>query len=296
MSKYYIGTDIGGTTFSSGLFDDSLKLVKTSQKLNIADFASGDELILGIAEQIKSLNEHCGGKIQSAGLACPGPLDAAEGMILDTPNLILFQNYPVAEKLEGQINLPVFIENDANLFAQGEYAVLRDESIKVLTAITLGTGTGFGLIINGQLFTGAHGMGAEYGISPVEWGKWEEGINIKGLEKLSLEMIGTSLSPKYLNDLAREGDKNALKVWDVYGWRVGLLLSHVINMLDPNIISIGGGISHAFEYFSGKMVQAVKEFAPAYTHYKIRIYESTHKELSAMIGAAALAKKSIGNS
>lgn len=159
--KLTMGFDIGGTTFSSSLYDDAMNRISTSPKMEISRFSQADELINAIAEQIRQLLldfEVKTDRILGVGASCPGPLDAEKGLILDTQNLVLFRQFPIAEKLSEALGMPVVIENDANLFAMGEWVALQDRNPRVLIGITLGSGTGFGLVLNGELFTGAHGM------------------------------------------------------------------------------------------------------------------------------------------
>ena len=181
MSKKLIGIDIGGTTFSSSLFDEDLNIVKTSQKELISNINSTDELLGLLAQQINNFN--CD-ELIGIGVACPGPLDSNKGIILDTPNLKLLQNINLKNELEFRMSLPVWIENDANLFALGEWKN-QEKKTSVFGAITLGTGLGFGIIINEKIFSGGNGMAAEYAISPLNHGNWETHISISGIENMS---------------------------------------------------------------------------------------------------------------
>ncbi len=295
MKSVFIGTDIGGTTFSSSLFDANLNLLRSSPKGLINDFNSGDELILGIGNQINTLAGKDLITLGGVGLACPGPLDAKAGTILETPNLKLFQNYPVAQRLKEYLEVPVMIENDANLFAMGEFLQLGSNQ-GILVGITLGTGTGLGVVMDGACYTGAHGMAAEYGISPVNWGRWEEGISIRFLEEQSYLKFGHRLSPAELCTLAADGNAAALAIWEIYGSRVGLFISHIVNIFDPHRVVIGGGISAAYGFFVEALKEELKAHSPAYAHFSTPISESRKKELSAKLGAADLAKKGVGNS
>ena len=284
MSKKIIGIDIGGTTFSSSLFDEDLNLVKTSQKELISNINSTDELLGLLAQQINNFN--CD-ELIGIGVACPGPLDSNKGIILDTPNLKLLQNINLKNELEFRTSLPVWIENDANLFALGEWKK-QEKKTSVFGAVTLGTGLGFGIIINEKIFSGGNGMAAEYAISPLNHGNWETHISISGIENMSLKKIHKKLTPKELYDLASSGDINAQKIWDEFGAHLGLAISHFINMIDPQMISIGGGVSKAFKFFSNSMKSTIRHNCPSYVKNGIDIFESKHKELSAQVGAALL--------
>jgi len=284
MNKKVIGMDIGGTTFSSSLFDENLNVIKTSPKELISNISSTSDLIKRLVEQVNSFN--CI-ELIGIGVACPGPLDSKKGFIFDTPNLLLLQNINLKNELESRINLPVHIENDANLFALGEWKK-QEHKPSVFGALTLGTGLGFGIVINEKIFSGGNGMAAEYAISPLDHGNWETHISISGLEKMALKNIRKKLTPKELYDLASSGEKNAQNIWNEFGVHLGLAMSHFMNMIDPQMISIGGGISKAFKFFSKSMKSTIKNHCPSYVKNEINIFESKHKELSAQIGAALL--------
>ena len=105
-------------------------------------------------------------------------------MILNTPNLTIFQHYDIRSDFKEKLNLDIFIENDANLFSLGEwYSQYKKKNVTI--GVTLGTGLGFGLIVNGEIFTGGHGFAMEYSLSPYEWGMCEENVSIRYLRKSS---------------------------------------------------------------------------------------------------------------
>lgn len=282
-NKYLIGTDIGGTTFSSALFNEKYELILISSKNNISDYKTTDELLEGISAQIKKLADE--NLIKGVGFACPGPLKANEGIILNTPNLTLLQNCHFKKIMEEKLQLPCLIENDANLFALGEF---NQSDKKICIGVTLGTGLGFGIIINEQLFTGGNGMAGEYGISPIGQKIWENNISIGGVEKLSFKYFHTIINPKNLNELAKQHNESAKSVWIDFGEKLGECLSHVINFMDPNAISIGGGLSHAFPYFENSMRKTISNYSPSFNENNILIFESKQKELSAKLGAVKL--------
>ena len=254
-NKYLIGIDIGGSTFSSALFTEKLKIVSKSEKNHISNFHSTETLINGLVQQINQISENK--NIYGIGISCPGPLIAKTGIILETRNLTLLQNCNIKAEMENRLNCPCLIENDANLFALGEYKNYNN-SKDVFLGITLGTGLGFGLIINGELFTGGNNMATEYGISPINNSNWENKISIHRVKNQINQDYKKTLDPVILSKLAQENDKIALKICKDFGTDLGSCLSHVINFIDPNAISIGGGLSHAFPYFEEEM-KIIKE-------------------------------------
>ena len=286
MKEYIVGVDIGGTTFSSVLFNDNLDVIDVSKKEFISELESTNQLLDAISNQIKTFKKD----ITGIGISCPGPLDSQNGIILETPNLKLLQNIKIKEEVERRFPAPTYIENDANLFSLGEWHINGKNKSQVFAGVTLGTGLGFGIIINGKIFTGSHGLATEYAISPINDGNWESQISISGIMKSALKHVGRDIDPKTLYQMAIDEDKNAILVWNEFGYNLGLALSHFINMLDPDTISIGGGISAAFNLFEADMIKVLNQFSPSYEKFNINIFESKKKELSSQLGAALLVK------
>jgi glucokinase len=286
-NEYIIGVDIGGTTFSTSLFTQKLKIVHTSEIAHVYESNDQAQLLDAISKQIINLAK--GKTISGVGFACPGPLDIKVGRVLDTPNLLLLQHCNLINEMNNRLHLPCHLDNDANLFALGEYNSYSGEK-DIFIGITLGTGLGFGIVINGNLFKGAHGMAAEYGISPVGEGKWETDISINGITKLSEKYFNERLDPKTISKMCSNDNNDAQQLWNEFGEKLGLCISHLINMFDPDAISIGGGLSNAFKYFHNSMKKNIIKYSPAYEHYNIKIFESTYKELSAKRGAALITR------
>jgi len=291
--KYILTMDIGGTTFTSALFDLDFNQVGMTMESYISEYGSKPDLISGFISQLKWLcSEHIISidEIIGLGISAPGPLDNRKGLILETPNLIMLQNTSLAGLMESELGIPVKIENDANLFVWGEwYRHYRKES--VITGLTLGSGLGVGVVIEGRVFTGSHGMGAEYGISPVEWGAWEDEISIEGIEKLSIKEFSEIKSPKELYQMAVDGNVKAQNIWQEFGHKLGLVSSHLVNLLDPAVIALGGGVSRAFPYFKGSMEAILYEYSPSFIYNSIKIKVSKDQLNSTHMGAAMFVKQ-----
>ena len=295
-AEYLVGCDIGGTTFSSSLFDENLTKVAGSKKELISSQDSANEFFDSIKNQILNLLKDIDkNHVLGVGVSCPGPLNSESGVVFDTPNLEQIQNINVRKKISNLISLPVVIENDANSFTLGEYHQYNGLRNKVIGGITIGTGLGFGIVIEGKIFTGGNGMAAEYGISPTNDSRcWESDLSARGLKNLASRHFGTNpekFSPKELCDMGINSDITAMKVWDEFGRNLGKVISHFINLIDPNVIIIGGGISNAFNLFENKLKETVLEHSPSYKKNKIDITESKQKEYSSQLGVAAMAQK-----
>jgi len=290
--KYYIAIDIGGTTFNSGLFSNSLEQIDITQKDKIRYHTGKEEVVSAIINQVLILLEKNNinkENVIGLGVASPGPLDVNKGKILDTINLTIFQNYNLTEDFSKRLNIDTYIQNDANLFALGEwYDKYKDKDVTV--GITIGTGFGLGLIINGEIYQGAHGMGMEYSVSPFKWGICEENISIRYIRKRAKEEYGKEISPRIIEEYYYKKDPRAMKIYQEFGENLGQALSHVINMLDPAVISIGGGLSNAFDCFKDSMFESLKNHSPTFMHHRIKIEPSNLKEKSTMLGACVYVK------
>ena len=296
MEQYIISLDLGGTTFSSYLIDENLNIYNRSSIDKIKNYSNTSELIDGIEKQILDLINGLDivlNNVKCIGVSAAGPLDSKAGKILETPNLVLLQNTKIVQLLKNKFSKPVYLENDANLFALGEWFNNYKNS-KIVIGITLGTGLGLGVIINGKLFTGANGMGAEYGISPYKLGVWEDVISIDGLEILMKKKQMNKISPKHLSELALNDDSDAIQIWNEFGDHLGIFTSHILNLLDPSVVIFGGGISGAYKYFSSSLIKQLKVFSPTYSYNNTLITFSESQLDSSHLGAAlyALEKES----
>jgi len=139
--------------------------------------------------------------------------------------------------------------------------------------ITLGTGIGIGIIINGKLFRGSYGMAGEYELSPLHKdSSWSDLIGFKFFQNITKKEFKKNLSPRELFDLSENNNKKAIDIWKKYGENVGLCLCHVIGIINPNYLSIGGGISKAQKYFHKTMMKIIKNKCLVYDNSLITIY------------------------
>jgi len=291
--KYIIAIDIGGSTFRTGLFSEKLIQIHISNQDKIRYYNNKDQAVDAIINQVKNtIDENNINKsdILGVGIALPGPLDSKKGIILNTPNLTIFQHYDIVSDFKKRLNLDIFIENDANLFSLGEwYSQYKQNNIVV--GVTLGTGLGFGLIINGELFKGGNGFAMEYGLSPFKWGICEKNVCIKYIKERAKDLYGEELSPIIIEKYYKSNDKRAIQIYDEFGNYLGIVLSHIINMIDPNIIVLGGGLSKAFDCFKKTMFSSIEENAPTFNYNNIIIVQSELGEKSSMLGASIMVKK-----
>ena len=310
---YYIGIDLGGTNIAVGIVDENGNILKKdSTPPPSADYTV---VVAAMAELAKKLVSDIGiniNDIVSVGIGCPGSIDYKKGSVAYSNNLKM-NDAPVADEFKKHWDIPVFLVNDANAAAYGEYAI-NGENAEVFVAITLGTGVGGGVIIDGKVFTGFNGSGVELGHStfiynglPCTCGKkgcWEVYASATALVQQTKEGIKNypdSLMAKIAEkrgkvngrtafDAAKKGDAAGQMVVDQYLEYVADGIVSMVNIFQPNKIVIGGGVSNEGEY----ILKPIREYVRKYDYNKlferVKIDVATLFNDAGIIGAALVAK------
>jgi glucokinase len=266
---YRIGVDLGGTNIATGILDENNKIigrgkVKTRAPRPAAEiFDSIKESVeMAIADAGISIDD-----VKSIGIGTPGSVNKATGEI-EFSNNLQFNNVPAKEMLEARLKKPVFLENDANCAALGEAVAGCGNGVKDFVAVTLGTGVGSGIIIDGKIIRGSNYCGGEMGHMVINVdgiqcncgrkGCWEKYASATALVSQAVEAMQnnkTSLlwktcdgdlnkvEGKTIFDALDLGDATAKKVVDRYLYYVSVGIGNIINALQPEIICVGGGIS-----------------------------------------------------
>lgn len=281
---YYIGIDLGGTNIAAGLVDENGKILKKASVPTNAK-RPADEIIKDMADLCRRIADDCGVKIQDieyAGIATPGTADSKNGVVIYANNLP-FLNYPIAEKLEKCLGVKkVLIENDANAAAKGEAACGASRGCENSVMITLGTGLGGGIIINKKIYSGFNFAGAELGHVVIEYngrkctcgrkGCWEAYSSATGLINMTKDKLNETkdtimwdmcgsidrVSGRTAFDAMRKGDKAACEVVDKYIGYLGAGIVNMINIFQPEVLVIGGGICNEKEYLTNPLMKIVE--------------------------------------
>ena len=286
--NYIVSIDLGGTTFSFVIFLNK-NIIFKSNTYDIKKYDNYYDFLIELSILIKKeINEN---EIYLVGIACPGPLNSETGEILNTPNLKILQYVNLIDEMKKYIKCEkIYIENDANVFAIGSYNSLKKNNINfnpsdILLGVTLGTGMGFGIIINNKLFKGSYGMAGEYELSPLDKDlTWANLVGYKFFQKRSEEIFGKILTPKELFDLAEKNNLDSIKIWNEYGTNIGFCLSHVMCVINPNYISIGGGISKASKYFHNSLIKTLEEKCLVYKKNLVNIFYDVNEISNIFLG------------
>lgn len=310
----YIGIDLGGTNIAAGIVREDGKIVVQSSVPTLSQRPT-DEIVKDMVFLSKQLIKDAElelNDIEAVGIGCPGTINFETGEVIYSNN-IKMEHYMLAKEFQKYLNLPVKIDNDANCAAMGEY-IVSGNNVPIFMFITLGTGVGSGLILNGKVFRGFNGAASEAGHitlvsggEPCTCGKrgcWETYASVTALirqTKVAMEKKPESLmheiakaegkiSGRTSFDAAKQGDKAAQAVVKQYAQYVADGIVSVENVLQPDIISVGGGISREGEY----LLQPVCEYAAANGFNKFmpktKIVTAQSFNDAGIIGAAMIAK------
>lgn len=306
---YTIGIDLGGTNIAVGLVDEKYNIVaRDSVPTQIGrDY---DEIIKDMGEvSIKLLKDNNVSldEIKYVGIGAPGVLDNENGIATDNSNFH-WQNYPIRQKLQKYIDKPIYLGNDANVAAWAEYISGCGKGTKNFLMLTLGTGVGGGIILNGKLHSGSHNIGAEIGHTTFIAGGNQCGCGNKGcveaycsataLIKMAKKDVdkhpdsviakAEKINARVVVDAARENDEYGVKLFDEYVSNFAQVCASIINFLDPDVIALGGGVANAGDFLIDKVSAEVPKYVTFSGMMDTKILKAEMGNDAGIIGAALL--------
>lgn len=310
----YIGIDLGGTNIAAGLVSENGKIIRQTSTPTLNE-REAIEIVKDMAMLIEKLAKEEGiavSDIKGVGIGCPGSVDYDNGVVAYANNLKM-DMFPIADELKKLTGLPVAIDNDANCAAMGEYVEYEDK-VKDFMFVTLGTGVGGGIILNGKMLHGFNGVGGEVGHIVIETngepctcgrnGCWEAYASVTALISQTKEAMAKnpdSLMHEFAKkegavtgrtsfDAAKAGDRAAHEVVKQYAIYVAEGITNLENIFQPEMICIGGGISREGEY----LVAPIREFVNKYDYnkymQKTQIVTAKLFNEAGIIGAAMVAR------
>ena len=284
-----LGIDLGGTAIKLGRFLEdgtclqSLSLLTPQPALPIAVFKA---LIEGI-HLLKT--EHC----IAIGIGTPGPSDKTGRIAKLAINLPEWVNIPLADWVEKETHLPTTLSNDANCAGLGEAWLGAGRRFQNFILLTLGTGVGGAVFLNGELFTGLQGAGGELGLISINFdgpvcnsgnrGSLEQYVSLQGIRR------ETGKEGLELAELAEKGDPEALAFWENYGQLLGVGVANLVYILTPEAVILGGGLSASAQFFLPAMITELNQrvLGPSRENLAIAVAELGND--AGMLGGAKLA-------
>lgn len=305
-----IGIDFGGTTIKSAVVQDG-RLLTHGEPIDTESHTNAKTLIDEILRVIATLRG-LHPEVVAVGVGLPGFVDSVNGIVHELTNVAGWDEVPLRAILAERTGLPAIIENDAKAMAFGEWKYGAAQNGRNVICITLGTGVGGGLILDGRLYRGAQLAAGEIGHASIDYrgvpgpygdrGGLEEYVGNQQIAERAAEMYrdaghevpAENCTPLDLEQAARNGDPVALAMWDRVGAEIGCALVNAIWILNPDAIVIGGGVAKAGELLFDPIRRIVEKRTLALFHENLRIVPAALGNEAGIIGCAALAAEAAG--
>jgi len=253
------GVDIGGTNTRLALVDESGNILEL--KSFRTDPESHEAVLERLAREILELKGSVCGSIVGVGVGCAGVIRFESGTLLFSPNLPGWKNVAISERLRDLVGFCVFVDNDANMFTLAEAKLGAGRGKKHIIGLTLGTGVGGGIFVDGKLIRGSWGGGAELGHIIIDpegpgcncgaRGCIEAYVGAYAIERRARELflsnaraVPKNLTPEYIGKLANEADRVACEIIASTAYYLAIGVASIINIFNPEMVVIGGGISN----------------------------------------------------
>jgi len=317
--KYVVSVDLGGTNVKFALVKG--KKIISRREIPTKAYKTKDALLKGIVGEVREIisalqtYEVCNYKprrfvkVAGIGIGTPGLVDYKKGVVHHLVNIKGWKDVPVASILRKALGVPVVLDNDVNLMALGELAAGAAKGAKNAVCITMGTGVGGGIIIDGKIYRGSSLSAGEIGHTPVTlkgpkcncggWGCLEKYVGNKAIVgRYRGTFLGPRqnhsgatklrLTPEEISRKARRGDRAAVRTWKETGECLGMALTGVVNLLNPEVIVIGGGVAGAGKFLFGPLRDTVRKRAMDLPARTVKIVRVKLGNDAGLVGAAEL--------
>ena len=316
---YVVGVDMGGTKILAAVINAKGEIVQQAKRATKPK-KGPEEVIERITRCVREAIDSAElnpSQIRAIGIGSPGPLDPETGVIIFAPNLG-WSNVPLKAKLEANLSIPTFVDNDVNVGTLGEYAFGAGQGVKNLVGIFVGTGIGGGIILDGKLFHGVNKTAGEIGHMIVEakgprcgcgnFGCLEavasrtaitrdlqKAILKKGKKSKLTELNGGNLDlirSKAIARAVKQGDKPTIKVVRRAAKYLGISVASIVHFLNPEMVVLGGGVVEAMgDSLLDPIRHAAAEYALPTTMDGVQIVAATLGDNAGVIGASVLARE-----
>ena len=313
MKKYRVGVDVGGTNVKIALVTDEGKIVYSNTVPTRAEMgyeytiSNIKQAIYDLMKETKTTNNDIG----AIGFGFPGQIDCENGVVRLLPNIPGWVNVPIAQMMQDEFNIPTRVDNDVRCAALGELKFGAGKGCQNLVCITVGTGIGSGLIINGKLVRGASNAAGEIGHIKLtikdgprcgcgDTGCLEayasgpsivamaENYILGGKSTKFRELANPDISPYIVAEAAKQGDNVALRIFKIMGEYIGIGLSSVVNLLNPEKIIIGGGVADAGDILLQPIKDTIKNRAMKISADAVEVVPAQLGNTAGVIGASLL--------
>lgn len=305
--------DLGGTKILSLVVDGAGRV--RGEDLRPTEAAGGPDAVLGrIHDSLRAALAAAGANLRAVGIAAPGPIDAERGVVVEAPNLPGWRNVPVVERLAAMAGCPVVLENDANAAAVGEFTAGAGRGTRHLVYLTVSTGIGGGLVLDGRLYRGANGAAGELGHLPLvedgppcgcgAHGCLEQLASGPAIARRARELLAAGRAPvlatlaapehvtaEIVHEAAQRGDPGARQAIAEAGRHLGSGLVAFVNLFNPDAIVIGGGAAKIGPLLWEPALAELRARALRLPREHVRVVPAALGDRSGVMGVAALARE-----
>lgn len=290
-----IGIDVGGTKILAGVVEPDGTVLRSERLATPTE--STEAFLQGLAAVVEALRDD---SIGAVGIGIPSTIDQRSGTAVFSVHVPL-AGIPLRERAEHYLGLPVAIDNDANAAAVAEWAVGAGRGTTHMVMLTLGTGIGGGLILNGHLYRGATGAAAELGHLVLQFdgqqcrgsctgrGHFERYVSGSAANDLAREVIGAKATAKDLVMAARAGEERPRAALTEIGRMLGAGMASLVNTFDPELIVVGGGFGEALDLLLEPALETLRRDALPPGRDSVRIVPAALGEEAGMVGAGLIA-------
>jgi glucokinase len=270
-----VGVDLGGTQVRAGKVRAGELVCHEARRISSRE---RQEVVL--AEIFEVVDQVFDEGVAGIGCGVPSLVDAETGIVRTVMNIPSWREVHLKDELERRYGVPAYIDNDANAFAVGELYFGKGRDRRNMVGMTLGTGLGTGIIIDGRLYHGVNGGAGEIGLIPYRDHTIEQYCGGEFFQR-------TGVGGEEVFRRAQDGDPEALRIYHEYGFELGVAVLAALYAYDPELIVFGGSISRAFPLFERGMRERLATYAYPHTLERLEIARS-EIEHAAILGAAAL--------
>jgi len=286
--EFAIGIDIGGTNVRAGIVSREGKIVSKAM-MRVGEVKTAKEMVNLMGRLIGKLRQPKQGDIVGIGCGMPGIMDSGQGIIGHSPNFPAWKDVPFKSMLEKKFGADVLLDNDANMCAIGEHRWGAARKWDDFIMITLGTGLGGGIIIDGSIVQGMRGYAGEVGHVTIEREGWPCGCGSHGC----WEQYASShffkrhgLGGHEAEALARKGNRRAKEIWKEFGRNIGIGIAGLINNFGITNFVVGGGLARAMPLFLRAMKAEIKRRSYSQNYEVFKVKQSALVDDAGVLGSA----------
>jgi glucokinase len=319
--RLVVGIDLGGTKISTALVDNAGRVIAYDYRETHA--SEGPEAVIGrMLDAARGVMTRAGvtpAQVAAVGIGAPGPLDIDAGVVVAPPNLPGWDYVPLRQLVEDALGITTFLENDANAAALGEHRFGAGRGTAHMIYVTVSTGIGGGLILDGKLYHGADGMAGEIGhVTIMPYGphcgcgnrgclealasgtaiarQARESV-VRGVPTLMADLAGGDakrITAKLVAEAASQGDVEAQEILAEAMNYLGIGMANLVDLFNPQLIVIGGGLTNIGEALFGPVRRAIDRRALRSLAQRVRVVPAALGDKVGVLGAAAVALAQIG--